>query len=59
MNLFRHGLSAPEIHRRNTKKEPIDGIFCSSGDNILACGMYGYNHFVESDHHALWIDVDL
>ncbi|CAJ1953071.1 unnamed protein product, partial [Cylindrotheca closterium] len=46
-------------HQRNQSNVPIDGIFTTSGVPVLAGGYYAFGEFVESDHRALWIDIDL
>lgn len=57
--LSRHGKQAPATHQRNTNDEPIDGLFYTPGIRILACGYYEFDHYVEADHRALWMDIDL
>ncbi|CAJ1967252.1 unnamed protein product [Cylindrotheca closterium] len=47
------------IHQRNQSNIPIDGIFTTSGVPVLAGGYYAFGEFVEADHRALWIDIDL
>ncbi|CAJ1970514.1 unnamed protein product [Cylindrotheca closterium] len=37
----------------------IDGIFTTSGVPVLASGYNAFGKFVEADHWALWIDINL
>ena len=46
-------------HQRNQSNVAIDGIFTTSGVPVLAGGYYAFDEFVEADHRALWIDIDL
>ncbi|CAJ1941642.1 unnamed protein product, partial [Cylindrotheca closterium] len=55
--LKRHPPTA--THQQNQSNVPIDGIFTTSGVPVLAGGYYAFGEFVESDHRALWIDIDL
>ncbi|CAJ1935549.1 unnamed protein product [Cylindrotheca closterium] len=55
--LKRHPPTA--THQRNQSNVPIDGIFTTSGVPVLAGGYYAFGEFVEADHRALWIDIDL
>ena len=55
--LRRHPPTA--THQRNQRNIPIDGIFTTSGVPVLAGGYYAFDEFVEADHRALWIDIDL
>ncbi|CAJ1945362.1 unnamed protein product [Cylindrotheca closterium] len=55
--LKRHPPTA--THQQNQSNVPIDGIFTTSGVPVLAGGYYAFGEFVEPDHRALWIDIDL
>ncbi|CAJ1951598.1 unnamed protein product [Cylindrotheca closterium] len=46
-------------HQQNQSNVPIDGIFTTSGVPVLAGGYYAFGEFVEADHRALWIDINL
>ncbi|CAJ1940606.1 unnamed protein product [Cylindrotheca closterium] len=55
--LKRHPPTA--THQQNQSNVSIDGIFTTSGVPVLAGGYYAFGEFVEADHRALWIDIDL
>jgi len=55
--LDRHGMQGPATHKRNSTSTPIDGIWVSSGLDILKGGYFAYDEVVPSDHRCLWIDV--
>ncbi|CAJ1933445.1 unnamed protein product, partial [Cylindrotheca closterium] len=55
--LKRHPPTA--THQQNESNIPSDGIFTTSGVPVLAGGYHAFGEFVESDHRALWIDIDL
>ena len=43
----------------NTKDQPIDGLFVSSGVRVLSAGYLAFYEGFHSDHRALWMDIDL
>jgi hypothetical protein len=49
-------LSPPATHARNTKREPIDGIWVSKGIDPIASGFLALGTACPSDHMALWVD---
>ena len=55
----RHGSRFMATHQRNSKDQPIDGLFVSAGVKVLAGGYYGFDEFFASDHRGLWLDFDL
>ena len=57
--LQRHGPKTVATYQRNTKNQPIDGIFTSSGVSVLLGGYYGFDEFFDCDHRGLWIDINL
>ena len=57
--LHRFPDSPPATQIDNTRNEPIDGIFTSAGVKVRAGGYYGFYEQGDSDHRALWVDIDL
>ena len=57
--LQRHQQAPPATQVDNRSNKPIDGIFVTSGVVVKAGGYYGFYEGIESDHRALWIDIDL
>ena len=55
----RHGHTQPATYARGTRT--IDYIFCSERivDSIVRGGMLPYNEIIQSDHRALFIDIDI
>jgi hypothetical protein len=49
--------SPPATCDKNTNREPIDGIFVTSGIRVIAGGYAAFNEGCPSDHRYLWIDV--
>jgi hypothetical protein len=47
----------PATCDKNMKDEPIDGLFATSGLQIVAGGYSSFNSGCPSDHRYLWIDV--
>ena len=43
----------------NTQDVPIDAIFVSSGVKVLSAGYLAFDEGPQSDHRALWMDIDL
>lgn len=56
LDLHRHK-SPPATCDKNTKREPIDGLFATPGIRILAGGYAAFNSGCPSDHRYLWIDI--
>ena len=50
--LQRHGPTTVATYQRNTKNQPIDGIFTSPGVSVLLGGYYGFDEFFGSDHRG-------
>ncbi len=49
-------LSPPATHTRNTKREPIDGIWVSKSLDPIAAGFLAVGSAFSSGHVALWVD---
>ena len=54
---FKHGIDRPPTHIRGTAE--IDFIFSTEAviNAIQAGGMLSFNHGIQSDYRALWIDL--
>jgi hypothetical protein len=50
-------LNPPATCDKNNNREPIDGIFATTGIRIISGGYAPFNAGCPSDHHYLWIDV--
>lgn len=48
--------SPPATHNKNTKREPIDGIWASEELQITGAGYAPFGEGCESDHRLLWAD---
>ncbi len=55
--LYKHGMSGPATHKRNSTSSPIDGIRMSQGLHIETCGYFAYDQVIASDHRCLWVDL--
>jgi hypothetical protein len=56
--LSKYSNNGPSTFRRNQNHTPIDGIWISSGLNIIKGGYLNYDDVVpNTDHRCLWIDV--
>ena len=49
--------SPPATHNRNTKRQPIDGIWISASLNISAGGYLPFGDACPSDHRMIWIEI--
>ena len=49
--------SLPATCDKNHKREPIDGIFATSGIRLVAGGYSPFNSGCASDHRYLWVDI--
>lgn len=55
--LTRHSESSPPAaHNRNTRRQPIDGIFVTLGLHAVAAGYEAFRVGCPSDHRVLWAD---
>ena len=50
-------LSPPATQNRNQKREPIDGLWATSGITITRGGYLGFGEGCPSDHCLLWFDA--
>ncbi len=50
-------LSPPATQNRNQRREPIDGIWATSGITISRGGYLGFGEGCPSDHRVLWFDA--
>ena len=49
--------SPPATCNKNTKRQPIDGIFATNGIKIIAGGYAPFDEGCPSDHRYLWVDI--
>lgn len=49
--------SPPATHNRNTKREPIDGLWATCGVNITNGGYLAFGDASPSDHRLLWFEI--
>ena len=52
-----HDLSPPATYNRNTNRQPIDGIWATSGISITRGGYLAFGDGCPSDHRVLWFDI--
>ena len=54
--LSKHDSSPPATQNRNTRRQPIDGLFVTPGLKAVAAGYEAFGVGCPSDHRVLWAD---
>jgi hypothetical protein len=50
-------LSPPATYNRNTKRQPIDGFWATTGISITRGGYLAFGEGCPSDHRVIWFDI--
>ena len=54
----KHKNPPPTYNRNKQFSHPIDGIWATSGLDVIKCGYAPFEDGIPSDHRRIWIDID-